>query len=310
MNEKTARQIEEMKKQTWGCEIEFNGMTRRKAAEIIAKHFGTHAYNAAARYGYMTWACEDNQGRVWKVSRDVSIDGPDDQKCELVTPIMRYEDIETLQEIVRKLRKAGGVAGPQVGAGVHVHVGLGDHTPQSLRALANIMAAHEEQIGQAIKLDSYRQARYCRVVDPDFLERLNQVKPQTMEGLKAVWYNGRDESNIHYSSTRYAALNYHACFTHGTVEFRLFQFLPPKDGRRNGLHAGLVKSYIQLALAISQLAKTVKYASPKKPNDENPKYSFRCWMLRLGFIGDEFKTARELLLKNMDGNSAWLHGRP
>ena len=35
------------------------------------------------------------------------------------------------------------------------------------------------------------------------------------------------------------------------------------------------------------------------------RYTFRCWLLRLGFIGDEFATAREHLLKNLPGNSAW-----
>ena len=53
-------------------------------------------------------------------------------------------------------------------------------------------------------------------------------------------------------------LNYHATFTKGTVEFRLFQFDEPGDGRRGGLHAGQLKSYIQLCLALSQMAKEVK----------------------------------------------------
>ena len=47
------------------------------------------------------------------------------------------------------------------------------------------------------------------------------------------------------------------------------------------------------------------YASPKPQQTDNEKYAMRCWMLRLGFIGDEFETAREILLKNMDGNAAW-----
>ena len=34
-------------------------------------------------------------------------------------------------------------------------------------------------------------------------------------------------------------------------------------------------------------------------------YAMRCWMLRLGFIGDEFATAREILLRNMEGNASW-----
>ena len=100
-------------------------------------------------------------------------------------------------------------------------------------------------------------------------------------------------------------LNLHATFTKGTIEFRLFQFADPSDGKQNGLHAGELKAYIQLCLAMSQLAKMVKTASPKPQQTDNEKYAMRCWMLRLGFIGDEFKTAREILLRNMEGNASW-----
>jgi hypothetical protein len=62
---------------------------------------------------------------------------------------------------------------------------------------------------------------------------------------------------------------------------------------------------IQLCLAMSQLAKQIRTASPKPQQTENEAYAFRCWMLRLGFIGDEFKTAREFFLTNMGGNCAW-----
>ena len=104
-------------------------------------------------------------------------------------------------------------------------------------------------------------------------------------------------------------LNLHATFTKGTVEFRLFQFEAPTAERRNGLHAGQLKSYIQLCLALSQMAKTVKTASPKPQQNENPKYAMRTWLLRLGFIGDEFATAREVLTKRLTGDTAFRNGR-
>ena len=100
-------------------------------------------------------------------------------------------------------------------------------------------------------------------------------------------------------------LNLHATFTKGTIEFRLFQFADPADGKCNGLHAGEMKAYIQLCLAMSQLAKMVRTASPKPQQTDNEKYAMRCWMLRLGFIGDEFATAREILLRNVEGNASW-----
>ena len=48
-----------------------------------------------------------------------------------------------------------------------------------------------------------------------------------------------------------------------------------------------------------------KSASRTKTHPENEKYTFRTWLLRLGLIGDEFKTARQHLLKNLEGNIAW-----
>ena len=85
-----------MKKQTIGVEIEMNNITREKAARLVAEHFQTQAYDSNSLYGYISWACKDNQGRVWKFQKDVSIAGDDNHKCEMVTPILKYEDIEGL----------------------------------------------------------------------------------------------------------------------------------------------------------------------------------------------------------------------
>ena len=108
MNERITKQIEEMKKQTIGVEVEMNNIRRDKAAELAAAFFGTGRFeNTASRNGYYTWSAWDASGREWKFQKDVSIAGPDDKKCELVTPILHYEDIELLQELIRKLRHAG-----------------------------------------------------------------------------------------------------------------------------------------------------------------------------------------------------------
>jgi hypothetical protein len=41
---------------------------------------------------------------------------------------------------------------------------------------------------------------------------------------------------------------------------------------------------------------------------DNEKYAFRCFLLRLGFIGAEYKTDRKILLKNLTGSSAFKNG--
>lgn len=313
MNEKIARQIEEMKKQTIGVEVEMNGITREKAARTAATYFGTGRYeNTAGRNGYCTWSAWDADGREWKFQRDVSIHGTDSEKCELVTPILTYADMETLQELIRQLRHKGAKSDASRGCGVHIHIGAKGHTPQTLRNLANIMASHESLIADALDLDRGRMSRYCRTVDPRFLEQLNRRKPSTMSALADIWYKSHDANygrSHHYNDSRYHMLNLHATFTKGTVEFRLFQFDEPTRERRGGLHAGQLKSYIQLCLALSQMAQEVRTASPRPQQNENPKYAMRTWLLRLGFIGDEFKTARDILTRRLAGDASFRNGR-
>lgn len=313
MNTKTEKQIADIKSQTIGVEIEMNNITRMNAAKLAAEYFGTHRYADTARVnGYFTWSAWDAQGREWKFQRDVSIAGDDAHKCEMVTPILTYADIETLQELCRKLRRAGAKSDATRGCGVHVHIGAKGHTAKSLRNLANIMASHEDLLAEALKIDRCRIARYCRTVEPAFIAAVNEQKPANLPELADVWYRanganyGRD---AHYNPSRYHMLNLHATFTKGTVEFRLFQFDAPADGKQNGIHAGQLKSYIQLCLALSAMAKSVRSASFKPQQNENPKYAMRTWLLRLGFIGDEFATARDILTRNLSGDAAFRYGR-
>ena len=116
MNEKMTNQIESMKQQTIGVEVEMNNITRKDAAKLAADFFGTGRYeDTAYRNGYSTWSAWDEGGREWKFQKDVSIAGDDAHKCEMVTPILTYADLETLQELVRRLRRAGAKSDPSRG---------------------------------------------------------------------------------------------------------------------------------------------------------------------------------------------------
>ena len=309
MKASTEMRIERMKQQTIGVEVEMNSIRRSKAAKVAAEVFGTGRYeDTSRRNGYMAWSAWDESGREWKFVKDVSIDGPSDESCEMVTPILTYEDIELLQEVVRALRHAGAKSDATRGCGVHIHVGADGHDARTLRNLANIMASHERLLTDALDLDPERIRHYCKTVDPCFLERVNKRRPKTMAKLADIWYasTGNDYGRSqHYNHSRYHMLNLHSTFTKGTIEFRLFQFDAPTEGRKGGLHAGQLKSYIQLCLALSQMAKEQRGASSRPQQTENPKYAMRTWLLRLGFIGEEFKTARELLTRRLSGDTAF-----
>ena len=312
MSEKTKAFMDRAKEQTIGCEIEMAEITRSMAIKTVARYFGTLETVHHDGGAYDAWSCRDTQGRVWKVMRDVSISASTDtRKAELVTPILRYNDLEDLQEIVRQLRHKGGVSNPEHSAGVHIHIGAQGQTPQSLRTLANLMSAHEKLLAEAINIDNYRQHRYCRTVNPEFLKELNKRKPTTMSELADIWYTSHGASygrSQHYNSSRYAMLNYHSVFTHGTIEYRLWQFDNPTADRKGGLNAGQLKAYIQFSIAITQMAKELKSASPKEQQKENKKFAMRTWLNRLGLVGEEYATARMVFTRRLDGNAAWRFG--
>jgi len=285
-----------MKNQTFGIEIEMTGITREKAAKVITAHFGTQARHTGGTYD--AWEASDNADRIWKIVRDSSIEAScDAEKTEFVSPICQWDDIETVQELVRALRKAG--AKPHPSCGIHVHIGRGTHTPKTLRNLVNIVNAKEDLLTEALQISRNRRDRWCREVDPTFLDRLNRRKPTRDADFARLWYDDQRwerRARTHYDDTRYRLLNLHSTYQKGTIEFRAFN---------STLHAGEVKAYIQLCMAMSHAALTSASASPRRPVTDNPKYTFRCWLLRLGFIGDEFETARLHLTKHLDGNAAW-----
>ena len=66
-----------------------------------------------------------------------------------------------------------------------------------------------------------------------------------------------------------------------------------------------VKSYLHFVTALCDLAKSQKRVSSREKPVENEKYAFRCFLLRLGFIGSEFKAERKILLRNLTGSSAF-----
>lgn len=69
-----------------------------------------------------------------------------------------------------------------------------------------------------------------------------------------------------------------------------------------------VKAYMHFISALCEMAKTQKRITAKEKSVDNEKYAFRCFLLRLGFIGDEYKAERKILLRNLTGSSAFKSG--
>lgn len=291
--------IEVAKALTFGTELEYTNISRERAARAIHTVVGGTIQHT--RGAYDEWTVIAPDGRNWKAVCDGSlIDRA--TSAEVVTPILKWDDIETLQAVVRELRHAGAKT-PSC-TSQHVHIGVRDFTPRQIANFARIWYKQEELILKALGTLPIRLAHYTRPTDREFIERLEKAKPTTRESLNKAWFGYSNPNPVHYDSARYRAVNLNNVWRMGTVEIRAF----------NGTtHAGEVKAHIILCLMLAAKAKTASCASTKNQrpfNEESAKYDMRVFLLRLGMIGNEFKNTRMHLLKNMPGNTAWKHGRP
>lgn len=307
MRQTTIEKIEEIKKRQFGVEVEMYNIRRRIACEKVAEYFHTEITICNVGGSYNKWTCDDNKGRKWCFISDSSICDSYDG-CEMVTPLLTYDDMNDLQAITRILRKEGGRSDPENNCGVHVHVDVADMTAHQLVNLTNLVASHEQLIKDAISVDEDRNNRWCRSVEPKFLERINREKPNDLDKLKYIWYDSQgysvSEANDHYSHTRYHLLNFHSLWQNKGIEFRCFQFANRTGARMGGLHAGELKAFIQLCLALCETAKqaTSVKSKPSKLQTDNPQFAMKRFMRKLGLKGKEFSTVRNVMFRNLDGD--------
>ena len=284
-----------MKNQTIGVEIEMTGISRKKAAAAVAKYFGTEAIYTDD--DYFSYEVKDTTGRTWSFKYDSSIttfygrihrvNNSDDYAVELVTPILNYDDIETLQEVVNTVKKAGAVVNES--CGLHVHIGANDFGAKQLKNLLKYVASREELFYSALNVYESRK-RFCRPTNERILKEIIAKNPKTLEEFANIWYSGSPSRvDCHYDDSRYTICNLHSFFNHGTIEYRIFN---------STLDTGEIKAYIQFCLALTAYAKTVSYTVYKPKTD---RFAERMQMIldHKGLTGEEFETCRYHMLKHL-----------
>lgn len=278
--------LQAMQGQRFGVEIEFTGISKQEVTDLLANYFNDNELF-------------DSRGRDWEVKYDSSIIAyykrnnsyiateSKNYKVELITPVLEYEDIPMLQEIVRLIRQAGGITGAKYRAGIHIHISDEGHNQNTLRNLIRLVSSKQYLLERALQIPSSRLCHYCQYVSDDLAKR-SKRKFRNMNVLQRAWDN---------TSDRYSMLNLSSLFSGKGIELRMFN---------SSLHAGVVKTYIQFSLALCQSAKDLTRCSSVIPrNDENDKYAMRTWLCRLNLVGDEFKTCRKFMCEKLTGESAF-----
>ncbi|MBR1999987.1 MAG: amidoligase family protein [Lentisphaeria bacterium] len=287
--------IETAKALTFGTELEYTNISRERAARAIHTVVGGTVRWSGGHYDEWTVIAPD--GRHWKAISDGSLTDRA-TSAEVVTPILRWDDLETLQEVVRALRKAGAKATSDTSQ--HIHIGAQSFNPAQIANFAKIFYKQEELILKSLGTWEHRLGHYAKRTDRGFIERLNATRQITNESLNKAWFGELNMHPTHYENHRYRDLNLNNIWRTGTIEVR---------AANGSTHAGEIKANIILCLAIAAKALTAKSTSSKNRREydtRSAKYDMRVFLVcGLGLNGDEFKNTRQHLLKRLPGSAAW-----
>jgi hypothetical protein len=284
-----------------GVEIELVNRTRMQVAQAIKSVVGGGEIVRVPSAGLDTHELIDARGRMWRVVSDASlINAPQHLRAEINTPILSFEDLPELQEVVRAARRAGAQVDDKTA--VHIHV---SHPCLNARAavnLARIFCKHEDLIFAAFGVTKERMERYAKKMRGEFAQKIAARKPGDMNELNKWWYGRFNATPTRHHDSRYAALNLNALIFRNAVEFRLFQF------KSNRIHAGELRAWIVFCMALTAKAINTKAASAKKRKyvADCGKFDFRVFISHgLGLRGPEHHNVRMHLLARLHGDSAW-----
>ena len=284
--------------QTFGVEIELTGITRENAAKVAAELFGTTHHYIGSYYD--VYGADDSEGRTWKFMSDGSICCVDEDgdpacssySCELVTPILRYEDLETLTKLMDKLVENHAVANSSTG--IHVHVSAEQHTLDSLKALLNLAVSREGLLYEALEIGS-RADHWCHRTTKRLAEAAS--KAETLDEFEDIWYSrdndlycSCDSRRDHYNETRYHGVNLHSLFQGKGIEFRYF----------NGTtDANKIVAYVQLCLGLNACAingtNAGSFTEGEYSNEKKIRHMKRFLRRCLGLNATEYKNVNNQL---------------
>lgn len=233
-----------MRTKNFGIEIEFTGCKRSDVIEAISRYFRrsfiSEVKNLSDGSSYIKYSIEDDRGFTWIIKRDRSVRAEmlvgddfrvwdadlqpfaDDYKCELVSPVLTADSVDTLLSLVDIIKSLGGIVNNTCGLHVHIDKPRG---VQDIIELVKKFYAMQDFILKDFNVEENRIEKYCKVYSKDLIDRLDKARPTNIDDFLGFWLSvlapGENVRGTH-NSARYYALNFHSILMHNTVEFRFF----------------------------------------------------------------------------------------
>jgi len=202
-----------------------------------------------------------------------------DREGTVTTPETSIEEKGAIRPVLDALKNAETLA---AGNGT-VTFSLSGHTGNTLRNVINLIWSKHSLLKKALD-------RETDIVPASLVNAINAVPIDTLEDFAKVVNDGIDAGQIEGDSD---------------LDFDLAEKTISFSFSNATLDADEVLAFVTLCWQINEQAKKQKFSSTKQREVENDKYTMRCFLLKLGFVGEAFKTERKVLLARLDGNAAF-----
>jgi hypothetical protein len=185
-------------------------------------------------------------GGIWKVEDDDSLHVAENLRAELVSPILRENEIETLKSIVASLAAAGAQTNEY--CGVHVHVGAENASVEDICRLIDVMIEEEPKLVKDFHCSPDRLRNFSKLMLRQFIRRFTRARPKTNAELERLWYGKPADPKSRsdrYHKSRYRGLNLQSYFYRFTIEFRYFD---------SSLDPNQIEAYVRRCINIANKA--------------------------------------------------------
>jgi hypothetical protein len=253
-------------------------MDRKEIVKALGEHFGVKPkYMGVPSCAYQIETATEILiiDRVGKITNaegtELELEAILNPAVEEITEVQEQEEKVIVEEVTETERQTEAS---------QISVPLEGHSGITLRNLLNMIYSKQEFIQKALGISE-------GIVGENFINELNAAKIATIEDFKKAIEGKESCTGIEFD------------FEEHRIGFR---FIKAEDEN--------ITAYTQFIELLNQSAKTLKHASAKVSSTDNPKFTFRVFLIRLGMIGDEYKTARKILLEKLEGNAAFRYGKP
>ncbi|MCD2347412.1 virulence-related protein [Clostridium guangxiense] len=245
-------------------------MDRKEIVKVLSEHFGVKA----EYMGVPSFAYQiETEGETYTIDKVGKITNAKGSELELEAILKPAVKIQEQEE--KNVIEENAETEPQI-----ISVPILGHTGISLKNLVNMIYSKHELIQKSLGIEE-------NIVAEDFIKELNEAKISNTDDFQKAIAGKQSCIQIEFN------------FEEQKISFN---FIKAKVEN--------ITAYTQFIELLNQSAKKLKHASAKVSSTDNPKFTFRVFLIRLGMIGDEYKTARKILLEKLEGNAAFRYGKP